>query len=97
MKPYYVVERYDKKKFPVYIHSIDKEQNADGLCYCTFVSDTNDTHSIEIEKDLKPKRMVDVMIEEVCHAFFNKEPEYKVRKFSKELGNLLVKKFDITN
>ncbi len=97
MKPYHVIQRYDKKKFPVHIHSINKNHNADGLCYCTFISDINNTHSIEIEKDLKPERMVEVMIEEVCHAFFKDEPEYKVRKFSKELGKLLIKKFDIIN
>lgn len=83
------VETFFKKNIPIRLISINKRLNASGLCY--------DPHStkalILIDKRLKNRRKLNVLIEEVTHAFFWDLPEYKVRKFSAQLGKLIYKLF----
>ena len=49
--------------------------------------------SIDIDESLGKRRKLNVIIEEITHAFFFDEPEYKVRKYSAELGRIIYNRF----
>jgi len=58
---------------------------ADGLCF----DPESDEAKIYIRKQLQNKRKLNVLIEEITHAFFWEMPEYRVRKFSAQLGKII--------
>lgn len=78
-----------KRKIPIYFKKIPNYQKADGWCY----DPESDDPRIVIEKNLKTRRKLNVLIEEVTHAFYWDSPEYKVRKFAAELGKIIYKLF----
>ena len=82
----HIVRQYNGKEIPVFFEPI---KDADGLCY------NPDTINAKILVDsrLKKRRKLNVIIEEVFHAFFYDEPEYKARKFSAELGKIIYNRF----
>ena len=45
-----------------------------------------------IDKDLKQRRQLNVLIEEVFHAYFFELPEWKARKFAANLGKVIYNK-----
>lgn len=47
---------------------------------------------IIIDKDLKQRRQLNVLIEEVFHAYFFELPEWKARKFAANLGKVIYNK-----
>ncbi len=83
------VKTFFNKEIPIKYKNISEKEAADGLCY--------DPHGknarIIIDKRLGKKRKLNVLIEEITHAFFYELPEYKVRKFSAELGRVLYNQF----
>ncbi len=88
-QPDFIVQRYDNIEMPLFFKHIRKTYDAEGLCW--------DPHSddplIWVENRLGKRRKLNVLIEEMCHAFFFDEPEYKVRKFSAELGKIIYNRF----
>ena len=88
-EPDYIVHRYDDIEMPRFFGHISKTYKASGFC--------EDPHSeqpeIWVEDRLGKRRKLNVLIEEMCHAFFFDEPEYKVRKFSAELGKIIYNRF----
>ena len=88
-EPDYIVHRYDDIEMPLFFGHISKTYKASGFC--------EDPHSerpeIWVEDRLGKRRKLNVLIEEMCHAFFFDEPEYKVRKFSAELGKIIYNRF----
>jgi hypothetical protein len=87
--PDYTITRYDKISVPVYYENIAKRHDASGLCY----DPLTDRRKILIENRLGKRRQLNVTIEEICHAFFWDEPEYKVRKFSAQLGKVIYNRY----
>jgi hypothetical protein len=80
------IETHLKQHIPIFFKSIT---DASGYCY----NPAGKTPKILIEKNLLPRRMLNVIIEEITHAFFYDLPEYKVRKFSAQLGRVIYKLF----
>jgi|TARA_A100001391_G_scaffold170384_1_gene131400 hypothetical protein len=83
------VKRFDGKRIPLYFETISKTLSAEGLCYDPLHKD----RKILVDKRLGKRRKLNVIIEEITHAFFFDEPEYKVRKFSAELGKIIYGRF----
>jgi hypothetical protein len=81
-----VIETHLKQLIPIFFRSLT---DASGYCY----NPAGKTPKILIEKNLLPRRMLNVVIEEVTHAFFYDLPEYKVRKFSAQLGRVIYSLF----
>ena len=88
-KPDYYVHRWDDIELPLFFKHIRKNYDAEGLCW----DPHSDEPQIWVEDRLGKRRKLNVLIEEMCHAFFYDEPEYKVRKFSAELGKIIYNRF----
>ena len=84
-EPDFIVQRYDNIEMPLFFKHIRKTYDAEGLCW----DPQSDDPLISVEDRLGKRRKLNVLIEEMCHAFFFDEPEYKVRKFSAELGKII--------
>jgi len=67
---------------------IPADRQADGLCYNPEINPI-----IYVDKDLKDRRKLNVLIEEVFHAHFWDLPEWKARKFAANLGKLVYAEF----
>tara|TARA_R110000868_G_scaffold8843_12_gene45123 strand:+ start:1269 stop:1592 length:324 start_codon:yes stop_codon:yes gene_type:complete len=80
------IETYLKQIIPIYFSNI---KDADGLCFNPSLKNSR----ILIGKNLLTRRRLNVLIEEVTHAFFWDIPEYKVRKFSAQLGRVIYSLF----
>lgn len=80
------IETYLKQIIPIHFKQL---KDADGYCYNPSLKNSR----IEIGKHLLSRRKLNVLIEEVTHAFFWDLPEYKVRKFSAELGRVIYRLF----
>lgn len=80
------IETYLKQIIPIRFKQLT---TADGYCYNPNLKNSR----IEIGKHLLSRRKLNVLIEEVTHAFFWDLPEYKVRKFSAELGRVIYRLF----
>lgn len=63
--------------------------DADGLCYNPYEKNPR----IIIDHRLLTRRRLNVIIEEITHGFFWDLPEYKVRKFSAQLGKVIYRLF----
>ena len=81
------VRTYFNKNIPIIYKDLKNE--GDGLCYNPHAKNAR----IYIHNDLGKRRELNVLIEEITHAFFYDLPEYKVRKFSAELGKTIYKQF----
>ena len=88
-EPDYIVTRYDKIEMPLFFGHISEDYKAAGLCEDPY----SDEPEIWVEDRLGKRRKLNVLIEEMCNAFFFDEPEYKVRKFSAELGKIIYNRF----
>jgi len=82
----HVITLVNGQKIPVYFEPLQTE---DGLCY----NPEKAGAKILVDSRLKKRRKLNVIIEEVFHAFFYDEPEYKARKFSAELGKMIYNRF----
>lgn len=80
------IETYLKQIIPIHFSRI---RDADGLCYNPSLKNSR----ILIQKNLLTRRRLNVLIEEITHAFFWDLPEYKVRKFSAQLGRVIYSLF----
>lgn len=80
------IETYFKKIIPIFFKKLN---DADGVCYDPYGKNPR----IIVDNHLLTKRRLNVLIEEVTHAFFWDEPEYKVRKFSAQLGKVIYRLF----
>lgn len=79
-------ETYNHQKIPVYFKNL---KTGSGYCY----NPAGSSPQVIISTKLRKRRMLNVLIEEITHAFWYDEPEYKVRKFSAQLGKLVHKLF----
>jgi hypothetical protein len=61
----------------------------DGMCD----NPESQKPSILIDPELKDRRQLNVLIEEIFHAHFWDLPEKKARKFAANLGKAIYKKF----
>lgn len=66
------------KSYVVKEKNIHHRANAQGRCD----NPANKKREIWIEKRLRPKRMLSVIIEEFVHSFWFYKGEFEVRKFS---------------
>lgn len=80
------IENCEKKIIPILFKII---KDANGYCYNPSYKNAR----IVIDKNLLPRRKLNVIIEEITHSFFWNEPEYKVRKFSAQLGKIIYRLF----
>lgn len=83
------IKTFFNKEIPIEYKKIRDEESADGLCYNPHGKNAR----IIIDNRLGKRRRLNVFIEEITHAFFYDLPEYKVRKFSAELGRILYNQF----
>jgi hypothetical protein len=84
--PAFYIETHTKQKIPVYFDTI---KDASGYCF----DPDGPTPKIIISKNLLSRRKLNVLIEEVAHAFWYDATEHKVRKFSAQLGKLIYSLF----
>jgi hypothetical protein len=80
-------KNFEKKEYEVQFVQIPAKEHAEGLCY------PPETGIIMVHKNLKTRRQLNVLIEEVFHAHFFDLPEWKARKFSANLGKLIYNKY----
>lgn len=76
------IETYLKQIIPIYFKKLT---DADGVCYNPYQKNSR----IIIDHRLLTRRKLNVLIEEITHGFFWDLPEYKVRKFSAQLGKVI--------
>lgn len=81
------VHTYFNKEIPISYR--DLKNKCDGICY----DPQSKNPRIYIDSNLGKRRELNVLIEEITHAFFYDLPEYKVRKFSAELGKIIYRQF----
>jgi hypothetical protein len=84
--PGFYIETHNKQKIPIYFDILN---DASGYCF----NPDGPTPKIIISKNLLKRRKLNVLIEEIAHAFWYDAPEYKVRKFSAQLGKLIYSLF----
>lgn len=82
-------KNFEKKEYEVQYVKIPAKEQAQGLCY----SPEEKYPRIVVDKDLKTRRQLNVLIEEVFHAHFFDLPEWKARKFAANLGKLIYNKY----
>lgn len=80
-------KNFEKVEYEVQYIKIPAKEQAQGLCY------PPEQPIIIVDKDLKTRRQLNVLIEEVFHAHFFDLPEWKARKFAANLGKLIYNKF----
>lgn len=83
------VKNFENKEIEIIYGKIEPKFKADGLC------DNPEAYKkpmIIIDKDLKQRRQLNVLIEEVFHAYFFELPEWKARKFAANLGKVIYNK-----
>lgn len=83
------IKNFKNKEVEIIYAKIPAKHNASGLCDCP----ENDYPKILIDKDLLPRRQLNVLIEEVFHAYFFDLPEWKARKFAANLGKAIYARF----
>lgn len=76
------IETYFSTIIPIFFKIL---KDADGVCYDPYGKNPR----IIVDKRLLTKRRLNVIIEEITHGFFWDLPEYKVRKFSAQLGKVI--------
>tara|TARA_R100001244_G_scaffold117744_1_gene87602 strand:- start:103 stop:438 length:336 start_codon:yes stop_codon:yes gene_type:complete len=85
----HVITRFDHIQIPLSFRSIRRNLEMEGFC----IDPQHPQAEIVVDKRLGKRRKLNVLIEEVTHAFFYDQPEYKVRKFSSELGKVIYNRF----
>jgi len=84
------IKNFDNKEVEIIYAKIPIKYNAEGLCYDP---DKCKNPLIIVDPELKPRRQLNVLIEEVFHAYFFDLPEWKARKFAANLGKAIYNKF----
>jgi len=83
------IKNFDGKEIEVIYAKVPERFEAEGLCEDP---DAYKNPHIFVDKNLKPRRQLNVLIEEVFHAFFFDLPEWKARKFAANLGKVIYNK-----
>jgi len=84
------IKNFDDKELEIIYAKVPPQYNAEGLC------DDPDKYKrplIIVDPALKPRRQLNVLIEEVFHAYFFDLPEWKARKFAANLGKVIYNRF----
>jgi len=84
------IKNFDGKEVEIIYAKVPPQYNAEGLC------DDPDKYKrplIIVDPALKPRRQLNVLIEEVFHAYFFDLPEWKARKFAANLGKVIYNRF----
>jgi len=84
------IKNFDDKEVEIIYTKVPERFKAEGLC-----EDPNayKRPHILVDKNLKPRRQLNVLIEEVFHAYFFDLPEWKARKFAANLGKVIYNKY----
>lgn len=83
------INNFEGKDIEIIYAKIPNKYKASGLCDCP----ENNYPKILVDKDLLPRRQLNVLIEEVFHAYFFDLPEWKARKFAANLGKVIYNRF----
>jgi hypothetical protein len=83
------IKNFDNKEVEIIYAKIPNKHRAEGLCD----DPCSDFPKILVDKDLLPRRQLNVLIEEVFHAYFFDLPEWKARKFAANLGKAIYGRF----
>ncbi len=93
-KVYYIISMQDSRftnadgvEYELLWKKPHYKYNAEGLC----CSPEAENPQILIDPNLKDRRKMSVLIEEITHAFFWEKSEREVRKFSSTLSKLIQK------
>lgn len=84
------IKNFDGKEVEIIYAKVPPQYNAEGLC------DDPDKYKrplIIVDPALKPRRQLNVLIEEVFHAYFFDLPEWKARKFAANLGKAIYNRY----
>ena len=84
------IKNFADIEYKILFSAPPKKYNADGLCDNPEVFEFP---VILINPKLKTRRKLNVLIEEIFHAYFFDLPEYKARRFSAALGRVIYKHF----
>jgi len=87
-KPDYIFKNGKEQQFHFFFRKPHKTHRADGLC---FNPELYKKAKIYVDPHLPTKRMYQVAIEEITHAFFWDKTEKEVGKFSRVLADFLTK------
>ena len=82
-------KNFEETEYEVIYAKPHYKYKADGLC------DNPETKrpTILVNPSLNKRRQLNVLIEEVFHAYLYDLPEWKARKFAANLGKLVYNKF----
>lgn len=83
------IKNFENKEYEIIYAKIAAKHKASGLCY----SPEQKNPYILVDKDLKKRRKLNVLIEEVFHSYFFDLPEWKARKFAANLGKCIYNEF----
>jgi len=84
------IKNFDDKEIEIIYTIVPSKYNAAGLCENP---DIYERPLIMVDNKLKPRRQLNVLIEEVFHAYFFDLPEWKARKFAANLGKVIYSKY----
>ncbi len=82
-------KNFEGKQYTVNYNKPHAKYKAAGLC----INPEFKHPYISVDPTLKPRRQLNVLIEEVFHAHFFDLPEKKARKFAANLGKLIYSRF----
>lgn len=83
-------KNFEGKEYTVNYNKPNPKLNAAGLCDNPTIKKYP---TIMVDPTLKPRRQLNVLIEEVFHAHLYDLPEKKARKFAANLGKLIYNRF----
>lgn len=84
------IKNFQDKEVEIIYAKVPKKFKAEGLC------DNPESYEkplIIVDPELKTRRQLNVLIEEVFHAYFFDLPEWKARKFAANLGKVIYNKY----
>lgn len=83
------IVNFEGVRMPICYIKPDKKGKYLGLCY----NPKGNMPIILVHPDLLPRKKLNVLIEEVFHAYFFDLPEWKAQKFAKNLGRVIYSDF----
>ena len=84
------IKTFEDHEYDVQFVKIPERLDAEGVCY---PPDEKNSSIIKVDPCLKTRRQINVLIEEVFHAYFFDLPEWKAKRFAGNLGKVIYKKY----
>lgn len=83
------IKNYENREVPIFYIKPDPKHKVLGWC----CNPEYPSPYIIVDPELLPQKKLNVLIEEIFHAYFFDLPEWKARKFAANLGKVIYSDF----